>query len=107
MPGPLLTITSQVLCSHTGQAKPTIPNPRVLVNGQPTVVVSTPYVVAACPFVPPANGPCVTGQWFTGTVRVFSNAQPLLVQSSTSTCAPTGTPMVVIVAQPTPRVMAV
>jgi hypothetical protein len=80
---------------------PTAPNPSVLVTGQPTVLVSTPYTVAGCAFPPPSagTGPCVTAQWMTGTVRVTSNGQPLLVQSSTSVCAPTGTPAMPVVMQ--------
>jgi hypothetical protein len=41
----------------------------------------------------------VTAQWITGTTRVFSNGQPLLVQSSQAICAPTGTPLLILVTQ--------
>lgn len=101
MPGFLLHVGATVLCAHGGQAQPTVPNPRVLVSGQPTVLLTAPYVVAGCAFPPPpaANGPCVTAQWLVGTTRVFSNGQPLLVQSSQAICAPTGTPLVVTVTQ--------
>lgn len=100
MPGFLLHIGATVLCAHGGQAQPTAPNPRVLVSGQPTVTQPAPYVIAGCPFVPPGgNGPCVTAQWVTGTVRVMSNGQPLLVQSSQAICAPTGTPLLPLVTQ--------
>jgi hypothetical protein len=102
MPGFLVHVGAQVLCSHGGQATPTAPNPRVLVSGQPTVLITTPYAVAGCTLPPPTagNGPCVTAQWTTGTVRVISNGQPLVVQSSTSTCVPTGTPLLITVTQP-------
>ncbi|MBC8001535.1 MAG: hypothetical protein H7X97_03010 [Opitutaceae bacterium] len=102
MPGFLLHVGAQVLCSHGGQAQPTVPNPRVLVSGQPTVLLTTPYVVAGCAFPPPpaANGPCVTAQWLAGTTRVLSMGQPLLVQSSPAICAPTGTPLIIVVTQP-------
>jgi hypothetical protein len=101
MPGFLLHVGATVQCSHAGTAQPTIPNPRVLVSAQPTVTLSTPYVVAGCALPPPpaANGPCVTAQWITGTTRVFSNGQPLLVQSSQAICAPTGTPLLILVTQ--------
>jgi hypothetical protein len=73
----------------------------VTVSGQPTVLLTTPYVVAGCTFPPPpvANGPCVTGQWLVGTTRVTSLGQPLLVQSSQGICAPTGTPLLIVVTQ--------
>lgn len=101
MPGFLLHVGATVLCSHGGQAQPTVPNPRVLVSGQPTVTLSAPYVVAGCALPPPpaANGPCVTAQWLVGATRVFSNGQPLLVQSSQAICAPSGTPLIIAVTQ--------
>jgi hypothetical protein len=101
MPGFLLSVLSQVQCLHAGQARPTIPNPRVLVSGQPTVLMTSPYLVAGCTFPPPpiANGPCVTGQFIVGTVRVLSSGQPLLVQSSQAICAPTGTPLMILLTQ--------
>ncbi len=101
MPGFLVHVGAQVLCAHGGQAVPTVPNPRVTVSGQPTVLLTTPYVVAGCTFPPPpvANGPCVTAQWLVGTTRVTSTGQPLLVQSSQAICAPTGTPLVIVLTQ--------
>jgi hypothetical protein len=101
MPGFLVHVGATVLCAHGGQAQPTVPNPRVLVSGQPTVLMTAPYLVAGCALPPPtaANGPCVTGQWVSGTVRVLSNGQPLVVQSSQAICAPTGTPLLIVVTQ--------
>ena len=101
MPGFLVHVGATVLCSHGGQAQPTVPNPRVLVSGQPTVTLAAPYVVAGCALPPPpgANGPCITAQWLVGTTRVLSNGQPLIVQSSQAICAPTGTPLIIAVTQ--------
>ena len=101
MPGFLVHVSAQVLCSHGGQAQPTVPNLRVTVSGQPTVLMTAPYVVAGCALPPPpgANGPCVTAQFLTGSTRVLSNGQPLLVQSSQAICAPTGTPLLILVTQ--------
>jgi len=107
MPGFLVHVGAQVLCSHGGQATPTVPNPRVTVGGQPTVLITGPYVVAGCALPPPpaANGPCVSAQWLTGTTRVLSNGQPLVVQSSQAICAPSGTSLLILVTQP--RVSAI
>ncbi len=101
MPGFLVHVGAQVLCSHAGQATPVTPNPRVTVSGQPTVLLSSQYTIAGCTLPPPnaANGPCVTAQWLTGTTRVTSNGQPLLVQSSQALCTPTGTPLQIITTQ--------
>jgi hypothetical protein len=101
MPGFLVHVGAQVLCAHAGQARPTVPNPRVLVSGQPTVAMTAPYVVAGCALPPPpaANGPCVTAQWLTGSTRILSNGQPLLLLDSQSICAPTGTPLMIVATQ--------
>lgn len=101
MPGFLLHQGATVLCMHAGQAQPTAPNPRVLVNGLPIVTLPTPYVVAGCTLPPPpaANGPCVTAQFVTAAVRVTSNGQPVLLIDSQALCAPTGTPLLITVTQ--------
>jgi hypothetical protein len=101
MPGFLLHVGSTVVCAHGGQAQPTVPNPRVLVSGQPTVTLSAPWVVAGCAFPPPpaGNGPCVTAQFIVGSTRVTSLGQPLLVFTSQAICAPTGTPAIVLASQ--------
>ncbi len=101
MPGFLVHVGAQVLCSHAGQATPTVPNPRVTVSAQPTVLMTAPYVIAGCTLPPPTagNGPCITAQWLSGTTRVTSNGQPLLVQSSQAICTPTGTPLQIMATQ--------
>lgn len=100
MPGPLLHVGATVLCAHGGTATPTAPNPRVLVGGQPTVVMSAPYAIAGCPFTTGGNPmPCVTGLWTVAATRVTSNGQPLVLMDSQAVCAPNGTPLVAVSAQ--------
>jgi len=101
MPGFLVHVGAQVMCAHGGQAQPTVPNARVTVSAQPTVTIVPPYTVAGCTMPPPiaGNGPCVTATWLSGTTRVLATGQPLVVQSSTSICAPTGTPLIIAVTQ--------
>ena len=100
MPGPLLHVGATVMCTHGGQAQATAPNPRVTVGGQPTVLMSAPWVIAGCPFVTGGSPmPCVTGQWTVAATRVFSNGQPLVLMDSQSLCTPNGTPMLPTVAQ--------
>ncbi|HEX8572903.1 MAG TPA: hypothetical protein VF759_09140 [Allosphingosinicella sp.] len=95
MPAMPVLFGSQVLCAHGGSATATSPNSKVTLGGKPTVLIATQYSIAGCAMPPPSagNGPCVTGQWLTGTIRVLSNGQPLVVQSGSSVCTPTGTPM--------------
>lgn len=101
MPGFLLHVGATVLCSHAGQAQPTVPNPRVTVSGQPTVTIASPYLVAGCAMPPPiaGNGPCVTAQFMTSALRVTSNGQPLLLLDSQAICVPTGTPLLITLTQ--------
>jgi hypothetical protein len=99
MPGFLLQVGATVICSHGGQAQPTVPNPRVLLSGAPSATIAAPWVIAGCPFVPLAPGPCVTAQWTVGATRVTSNGQPLLMLTGQAICMPTGTPLLPIVAQ--------
>jgi hypothetical protein len=101
MPGTLLHLGATVLCAHGGQAQPAAPNPRVTVSGQPTVTLASPYVVAGCALPPPpaSNGPCVTAQFVSAATRLTSNGQPLLLLDSQAICAPSGTPLLIVVTQ--------
>ena len=93
----LVQANAKVACLHSGPAQPSLPNPRVAVGGKATVFMSSPYAVSGCtmPAPPNGNGPCVTGQWQTGTTRVASGGKPLVVSTGSSSCTPTGTPLVV------------
>lgn len=99
MPAPALHLGATVLCSHAGQATPLVPFPRVLLSGQPAVTLTSPYAVAGCALTGTPNPPCVTGQWLTGAVRVLAGGAPLATMAGSSTCIPTGTPMLPVVAQ--------
>ncbi len=93
------------MCVHGGQAMPTVPNPSVMLSAMPSCLLSAPWTVAGCPGVPAVPiPPCATAQWTIGTTRVTSFGQPLVVQSGTATCVPTGTPLLPTVTQL--RVMA-
>jgi hypothetical protein len=102
MPGFLLNVSSVVICAHGGQAKPTVPVPRVMVMGQPVTVQPPPYVIAGCANPPPPVnvGPCLTGMWVLAALRVKAMGMPVLLQDSQAVCAPTGTPLTVVFTQP-------
>jgi hypothetical protein len=104
MPGPIVHLAATVICSHAGQAVPTSPSPRVLVGGQPVVTIATVYAVAGCGLTGTPTPPCVTGQWLVGATRVLAGGVPVAVQSGSSLCTPTGTPMLPLFVQP--RVVA-
>lgn len=93
MASPLLAMSSTVLCSHGGQAQGSTTASRVLLGGTPAVLVAGPWTIAGCSFPPNAGGPCTTAVWSTGTVRVTSQNQPLVLSSGSATCLPTGVPL--------------
>lgn len=99
MPGFVLHAGATVQCAHAGQALPVTPDPRVRVAGQPVVTLASTYTVVGCPFVPPAPGPCVSARWIIGALRVRASGVPVLLRDSQAVCAPTGTPLTVLVTQ--------
>lgn len=78
--------------------------PRVTVSGQPITTIAAPYLIAGCPFPPVSGGPCVTAQWIVGATRVLAGGVPVVIQTGTAICAPTGVPLLAVAAQP--RVVA-
>ncbi len=101
MPGFMTTMGTTIFCAHGGQGMPTVPNPRVRIAGQPAETQLPPYAITGCPNTTPVGVPfpCVTALWATGSIRVKTAGQPLLLQDSQSLCAPTGTPQTVAVPQ--------
>jgi hypothetical protein len=104
MPAPALHVGAVVLCAHAGPATPVSPFPRVLLSGQPAVTIASPYTITGCALTPTSTPPCVTGQWLSGAVRVLAGGVPLATIAGSSTCIPTGTPLLPVFAQP--RVLA-
>ena len=99
MPGFLIHLGATVLCSHLADALPNFPNPRVLVGGQPTVTIASPYTIPACANPPSAGGPCKTAMFTSAATRITSGGQPLLLSDSAATCAPTLAPLSVLITQ--------
>jgi hypothetical protein len=99
MPGFVVHVSAKVFCLHAGQAKPTAINPRVKVDGQFTVTMSTPYAVAGCGLTGSPNPPCATAQWTVASTSVMSGGLPLVLLDSTSVCVPTTTPLKVAASQ--------
>jgi len=100
MPVPALHLGAVVLCSHAGPAQPLSPFPRVLLSGQPLVTIASPYAVTGCALTGTPTPPCVTGQWLVGAARVLAGGVPVATMTGSSTCVPTGTPMLPVSAQP-------
>ncbi len=93
MGGFILHQGATVLCVHGGQAQPTVPNPRVKVDGKPVVTQTAPHTVAGCPFLTPAGAPlpCVIAQWTVAATRVKVAGAPVLLKDSQAVCSPNGT----------------
>ena len=99
MPAPILHLGATVLCSHAGQATPLAPFPRVTVSAQPVVTLTSPYAIAGCSLSGTSVPPCLTGQFIAGAARVLAGGAPVATLTSQSTCVPTGTPMLPLMAQ--------
>jgi hypothetical protein len=101
MPGFLVNSLTQVKCAHGGMATPTATFPKVLVMGQPVVLITAPYQVAGCAMPPPpgGNGPCVTGLFSVASTKVLANGLPVLLLDSKALCVPTGTPLMILPSQ--------
>jgi hypothetical protein len=99
MPAPILHLGATVLCSHAGQATVVTPFPRVQLSGQPSVTLTSQYVVAGCALTGTTTPPCVSGQWVMGATRVVAGGAPVATMTGQSLCVPTGTPMLPVVAQ--------
>ncbi len=99
MPGPIRHAGAGVLCSHTGPATPLAPNPLVLVSGQPVVTLASPWQITGCALASTSTPPCVTGQFIVGSLCVTVSGSPLALLTGSSTCIPTGTPMLPVSSQ--------
>ncbi len=101
MPGYLLHEGATVICLHGGMAQPIVPNPRVMVSGQPITTQPYPYTIAGCIDPPPpfGTGPCTVGMWITGAERVMASGVPVLLQDSQAVCVLPGTGLEIIETQ--------
>ena len=101
MAGFLLHAGSILRCSHSGEATPVAPNPRVTVSGRPIVSQNSDFVIAGCALgtTDPAADRCVTARFITAASRVKASGVPVLLHISQAVCMPTGTPLHVIQTQ--------
>jgi hypothetical protein len=99
MPGPALHLGAVVMCTHAGPATPMSPFRRVLLTGQPVVTLSSPYAITGCALTGTPTPPCATGQWLVGATRVLAGGVPVAIITGSSTCVPTGTPLMPVSAQ--------
>jgi hypothetical protein len=71
----------------------------VLLSGQPSVTLTTPYAIVGCALTGTPNPPCATAQWVMGAVRVMAGGAPVVTMTGQAVCVPTGTPLLPVVAQ--------
>lgn len=88
------------MCPHGGQVQAVPSQAKVLLGGQPALLVSDSMVIVGCPFtVGSKYQPCVTVEWSGAATRVQINGQAPLLQTSIGLCksvegAPQGTAVV-------------
>jgi hypothetical protein len=96
MPDFLLHEGATLMCSHGGQAQPSVPSPRVKVNRQAIIIQSDTYTVVGCTNT---NSPCTTASWTSASTRIKSNGVPVILIDSQSLSLPLNTPLSIIIAQ--------
>jgi hypothetical protein len=101
MPAFVLHEQATVQCAHEGKAVPSEPSPRVQVAGMAVATMGAPWTISGCtePSPTAGNGPDVSAQWTSASLRVTSLGQALLISSGDSSCVPTGLPLEVIQSQ--------
>lgn len=99
MPGPILTQSDTVQCSHAGTATPTTPFPRVQAGGAPIITTTCQYTVAGCALSSVPSPPCTTAMWSVGATRVTAGGSPVAISGGVSTAVPTGQPLLPTVTQ--------
>jgi uncharacterized Zn-binding protein involved in type VI secretion len=100
MASPALHVGSVVTCSHAGSAAPETASSRVTVSGQAVVTLADVYSVTGCSLSGSGSPPCATGNWVTGATRVTTDGTPVACTAGSSTCVPTGNPLLPVATQP-------
>lgn len=102
MPTFIVSQAATVVCPHLAPAALVCTGVRVLVSGQPVMLLSDMGAVAGCPLsasLPPT--PCVTVSWVSGSTRVTVGGQPVVLQESVGLAknpaqAPQGPPQILM-----------
>ena len=103
MASPILNGGTQLSCPHGSVATSIAPFDRAKVAGAAVLTMETVFNVSGCPL--PDENACRTARFTTGAARVFSEGTPVLLQTSSSICEPSGQSVLVIATQP--RVSAI
>jgi uncharacterized Zn-binding protein involved in type VI secretion len=99
MAAPILDLGATVNCMHVGSAMPLASYSRVMINGQPIITQTSTYTISGCSLPSNAGGPCVTAQWVVAATRVLAGGTPVILQTGTAVCTPTGTGLQPLVVQ--------
>jgi hypothetical protein len=87
MTTPVLTVASQVMCTHGGQAILTTCNTVLTAGGSAVLLESDIHSVVGCPFTAgTVYMPCVTIQWQAAATLLKVNGTPVLLATSVGQC---------------------
>ncbi len=97
MPESLLNKDTSIKCMHGGDARPDKISDRVKVDGKPIVTQLSSYSITGCGL---SSGPCSKALiWTKVSQRVFCDKVPVLLQSSQTTCIPSGGGVIIVKTQ--------
>jgi len=108
MGAPLIQFGCTMMCPHGGQVQVVPSQNKVLLGGQPALLVSDTFLVVGCPFViGVVPSPCLNVNWTAPAQQVQITGQPPLLQTSVGLAiGPTGPQGPVIVTGVQTRVLA-
>lgn len=89
--GFILDLGAEITCPHGGRAVQVTPHSRVLVSGEPALLMDAGFHIAGCPFeVSTPDGaapqPCVRVLWSVPAARVLVSGRPVIVSTSAGSC---------------------
>ncbi len=83
----LLDSPTQVICPHGGQGVAIPSNSKVLLGGNPALVVSDQVTIAGCSFnISGAPSPCLSVLWQAPATRVTIGGTAALLSTSVALC---------------------
>jgi hypothetical protein len=91
---PILQFGCTMMCPHGGQVQAVPSQTKVLLEGQPALLVSDTFLILGCPFVIGiVPSPCISVTWTAPAAQVQISGQPPLLQTSLGLCnSPAGAP---------------
>ncbi|TQF68274.1 hypothetical protein FK531_14295 [Rhodococcus spelaei] len=84
--GDFLTTASTLTCPHGGTVAAIPSAANLTAGGDPIVLATDTFTIAACPFILVVPHPCVLVQWIVPAARCTGTSAPMLTTDSVGLC---------------------